>query len=190
MNTSCVIAERLDEIDTSSHSTRFHSNLKISKEIHNPSRYFAQNSHSKNPDLITTGLNAIKLKRTRPKNIKYFQNSPYPIMLRASKNSVKSNRSSSSGGAGLKFSFLRSSRTSVKSNRSSVSGRSFISRARQSFFRSKGDRGADVITLRGMTGSDFEGEARVTRGDIGMGLCFSCFFVDRGGEPVSIDPWT
>jgi len=34
-----------------------------------------------------------------------------------------------------------------------------------------------------MTGSDFEGEARVTRGDIGMGLCFSCFFVDRGGEP-------
>jgi hypothetical protein len=41
-----------------------------------------------------------------------------------------------------------------------------------SFFRSKGERGADVLTLRGKTGANFEGKVRVTRGSEG---CFSCF---------------
>ena len=38
-------------------------------------------------------------------------------------------------------------------------------------------------TLRGLTGSDFEGPARVTRGNT-SGLC-SCFG-NNNGEPVSI----
>ena len=42
---------------------------------------------------------------------------------------------------------------------------SFLSRARQSFLRSRGDRGANVETLRGVHGSDFEGECYVTRGE-------------------------
>lgn len=63
-----------------------------------------------------------------------------------------------------------------------MSGRSFVSRARQSFMRSHGDRGADVKTLRGKTGADFEGEARVTRGNRSA---FCSCFGEKGGEPVS-----
>lgn len=77
---------------------------------------------------------------------------------------------------------LRGSRTSIKSHRSSTSGRSFIVRARQSFLRSNGRRGADVPTLRGLTGADFEGEARVTRGN--RSRFFACF-ADKNTEPVS-----
>lgn len=56
-------------------------------------------------------------------------------------------------------------------NKSSMRG-SIFTRARMSFFRSKGERGADVLTLRGKTGANFEGKVRVTRGSEG---CFSCF---------------
>lgn len=55
---------------------------------------------------------------------------------------------------------------------------SIFTRARNSFIRSKGERGADVDTLRGNTGADFEGEAIVIRGQTGFGL-FSCFDFGR-----------
>mmetsp|Transcript_6293 Transcript_6293/g.7781 ORF Transcript_6293/g.7781 Transcript_6293/m.7781 type:complete len:208 (-) Transcript_6293:299-922(-) len=51
---------------------------------------------------------------------------------------------------------------------------SIFLRARNSFYRSKGERGADVDTLRGNSGSNFENEAVVTRGGSGLGF-FSCF---------------
>mmetsp|Transcript_5309 Transcript_5309/g.7935 ORF Transcript_5309/g.7935 Transcript_5309/m.7935 type:complete len:216 (+) Transcript_5309:49-696(+) len=58
------------------------------------------------------------------------------------------------------------------SNKSSTTQRgSIFSKARNSIFRSKGERGADVKTLRGLTGADFEGEVRVTRGRTNL---FSC----------------
>lgn len=51
---------------------------------------------------------------------------------------------------------------------------SLFLRAMNSFYRSKGSRGADVNTLRGNTGADFESEAVVIRGsNNGLGL-FSC----------------
>jgi len=51
---------------------------------------------------------------------------------------------------------------------------SLFARARDSFFRSKGERGADVDTLRGNSGADFEGEAIVKRGSPSSG--FLCIF--------------
>lgn len=50
-----------------------------------------------------------------------------------------------------------------------------------SFARSKGERGADVVTLRGETGANFEGPARVTRGQ--SEGCFSCIGKIGSSEP-------
>lgn len=65
----------------------------------------------------------------------------------------RGSRSTTSSGGGLGIGLGRGHRTS------------FLSRARQSFLRSRGDRGANVETLRGVHGSDFEGECYVTRGE-------------------------
>lgn len=54
---------------------------------------------------------------------------------------------------------------------------SIFSRARQSFFRSNGDRGANVQTLQGLKGADFEGDCKVTRGN--RSALFSCFGSDN-----------
>ena len=51
------------------------------------------------------------------------------------------------------------------------------------FFRSHGQRGANVEFLRGNTGADFEGEAKVYRGDGAVGL-FECACLGWGNEPV------
>ena len=62
----------------------------------------------------------------------------------------------------------RNVRPSMKKRRSSV-----FQRARMSFVRSKGARGADVDTLRGTRGADFEATGRITRGVEGVRcLCF------------------
>lgn len=42
------------------------------------------------------------------------------------------------------------------------------------FDRSDGDRGADIDTLRGTSGPDFEGYAVINRAD-GFGVCCTCF---------------
>jgi len=57
---------------------------------------------------------------------------------------------------------------SMSSNRGSI-----FTRARHSFFRSNGERGANVETLRGQTGADFEGSCKVTCGD--RSPLFGCF---------------
>lgn len=51
---------------------------------------------------------------------------------------------------------------------------SMIRSARLSFIRSQGERGANVETLRGTTGADFEATARVIRTNTLGSLCF-CF---------------
>jgi len=53
---------------------------------------------------------------------------------------------------------------------------SVLSAARKSFFRSRGERGASVETLRGTKGAAFEAYATVHRGDPGFGLaaCGCC----------------
>lgn len=58
---------------------------------------------------------------------------------------------------------------------------SLFQRARMSFYRSKGERGADVATLRGTRGADFEGNARVQRGTSDAVLC-GCFGGGGDGE--------
>lgn len=58
---------------------------------------------------------------------------------------------------------------------------SIFTRARMSFLRSKGERGADVATLRGR-GADFEGPARVIRGSTD-GLFSCCGKVNAAEEP-------
>mmetsp|Transcript_54133 Transcript_54133/g.162058 ORF Transcript_54133/g.162058 Transcript_54133/m.162058 type:complete len:226 (-) Transcript_54133:557-1234(-) len=80
-----------------------------------------------------------------------------------------------SDGSPMKSSQRRSSTTRRRS--------SLLQRARMSFYRSKGERGADVATLRGTRGADFEGEARVIRGTSDAVLC-SCFGGGGNGEPV------
>jgi hypothetical protein len=45
---------------------------------------------------------------------------------------------------------------------------------RPRFHRSNGDRGADIDTLRGTNGPDFEGYAVINRPD-GFGVCCTCF---------------
>uniref|UniRef100_A0A7S1Z661 PH domain-containing protein n=1 Tax=Trieres chinensis TaxID=1514140 RepID=A0A7S1Z661_TRICV len=63
---------------------------------------------------------------------------------------------------------------------------SFLTRARESFYRSKGERGADVEALRGTRGADFEGDARVLRGSSG-GVACGCFGRGGGdGEPKKV----
>lgn len=79
-----------------------------------------------------------------------------------------------SDGSPMKSSQRRSSTTRRRS--------SLLQRARMSFYRSKGERGADVATLRGTRGADFEGEARVIRGTSDAVLC-SCFGGGGNGEP-------
>jgi len=58
---------------------------------------------------------------------------------------------------------------------------SFFARAKSSFFRSHGEKGADVTTLRGTAGSDFEGEAKVSRSGVNDTLC-SCFGGGKKGK--------
>jgi hypothetical protein len=60
----------------------------------------------------------------------------------------------------------------MNESKSSLRG-SIFARARQSFFRSKGERGANVETLRGLTGADFEGSCKVTCGN--RSPLFACF---------------
>jgi len=77
-----------------------------------------------------------------------------------------------------------SSRSSMKGSRRGSSLRrvsSLFSSARASFYRSKGDRGASVETLRGSNGADFESYATVHRGDaeglmdmFDITTCFGC----------------
>eukprot|EP00978_Attheya_sp_CCMP212_P013304 scaffold33427_cov44-Attheya_sp.AAC.2 len=52
---------------------------------------------------------------------------------------------------------------------------SMFQRARSSLFRSKKNGGSDVATLRGTSGSDFEGTAKVTRGAGSDILGCGCF---------------
>jgi hypothetical protein len=61
----------------------------------------------------------------------------------------------------------KSPRRSSKANRRRSS---FMQRIALSFRRSGGERGADVETLRGVSGADFEGYATITRGE-GGGCC-------------------
>jgi hypothetical protein len=79
-----------------------------------------------------------------------------PAELSASANTVEASNIDSSKVS----SSLRSTRriSSVKKRRSSL-----FERARASFYRSRGQSGASVETLRGTTGSDFEGYALVER---------------------------
>lgn len=58
---------------------------------------------------------------------------------------------------------------------------SFLTRAKESFYRSKGTRGASVELLRGDTGSNFESQATVKRHNKGNGL-FSCFTGQKGSK--------
>lgn len=58
---------------------------------------------------------------------------------------------------------------------------SIFARARDSFYRSHGTRGANVTTLRGNAGSDFESEAIVKRSNKYTGL-FSCFACKKGSK--------
>ena len=51
--------------------------------------------------------------------------------------------------------------------------------------RSHGQRGADVETLRGTSGANYEGEAKVKRGGSNNGFC-GCFGGSSDGEPVSL----
>lgn len=51
--------------------------------------------------------------------------------------------------------------------------------------RSHGQRGADVETLRGTSGANYEGEAKVKRGGSSNGFC-GCFGGSSDGEPVSL----
>lgn len=74
------------------------------------------------------------------------------------------------------------------SRRRSSTGRrrsSLFQRARMSFYRSKGDRGADVETLRGTRGADFEANAKVQRGTSDAVLC-GCFGGGGDGEPKKV----
>ena len=52
--------------------------------------------------------------------------------------------------------------------------------------RSHGQRGADVETLRGTSGANYEGEAKVNRGGKNSGFC-GCLGGDSDGEPVSFE---
>lgn len=54
---------------------------------------------------------------------------------------------------------------------SSKSIREMLSSARKSFMRSSGERGASVETLRGKNGADFEGSAKIQRGNGGGCSC-------------------
>lgn len=70
------------------------------------------------------------------------------------------------------------------SNASSTGSRrrsSLLTRARQSFVRSRGTRGASVETLRGTRGAEFEGYAKIVRGERSGFLC-GCF---GGGDGES-----
>jgi len=51
-----------------------------------------------------------------------------------------------------------------------------------SFARTHGQRGADVDTLRGTSGANYEGEAKVKRGGSNNGFC-GCFAGSGDGEP-------
>ncbi|KAL7544636.1 hypothetical protein ACHAWF_008005 [Thalassiosira exigua] len=57
-----------------------------------------------------------------------------------------------------------------------------FTKARMSFVRSHGERGADVETLRGTTGANYEGEAKVSRVGSSNGLC-GCLG-GSSGEPT------
>lgn len=72
----------------------------------------------------------------------------------------------------------RNVRPSMKKRRSSV-----FQRARMSFYRSKGARGANVDTLRGTRGADFEGTGRVFRGVEGS----RCLCMGGGGDDGNKD---
>jgi len=52
--------------------------------------------------------------------------------------------------------------------------------------RSHGQRGADVETLRGTSGANYEGEAKVNRGGKNSGFC-GCLGGNSDGEPVSFE---
>ena len=58
-------------------------------------------------------------------------------------------------------------------------------RSVQQHIRSHGQRGADVETLRGTSGANYEGEAKVKRGGSNNGFC-GCFGGSSDGEPVSL----
>mmetsp|Transcript_1109 Transcript_1109/g.1399 ORF Transcript_1109/g.1399 Transcript_1109/m.1399 type:complete len:209 (+) Transcript_1109:102-728(+) len=57
---------------------------------------------------------------------------------------------------------------------------SFLARAKSKFIKTKGEEGADVETLRGKSGADFESSAKVKRGD-SAAMC-GCFG-GSDGEP-------
>jgi len=60
---------------------------------------------------------------------------------------------------------------------------SLFQRARFSFVRSGGDRGASTDVLRGTSGADFEGEAKVVRGrGYDIGSCFGLFSCGQNVE--------
>lgn len=59
---------------------------------------------------------------------------------------------------------------------------SIFSRARRSFFRSSGQRGASVETLRGSTGADFEGIAKINRGAAPSTFCFFLLSCCQGND--------
>ncbi|KAL9185047.1 hypothetical protein ACHAXT_002824 [Thalassiosira profunda] len=78
--------------------------------------------------------------------------------------------SKDSAGASKRNSLLGSTRDSMRRRSSGL-----FAAARASFYRSRGQSGASVETLRGTSGADFEGYATVHRGDAdGMLALFDC----------------
>ena len=84
------------------------------------------------------------------------------------------------GGVNDRGSGRRFSRNSGKRR---SSRKSFLTRMGESFKRSGGQRGADVETLRGTQGADFEGRAQVVRGEA-WGDCPCCMDVDDAEEKL------
>jgi len=73
----------------------------------------------------------------------------------------------------------KGSESSTASKRRST----FFKNKRFSFFRSAGQRGADLDTLRGTTGADFEGLGRIHRAAGGIGcLCFAGQTSEKGAN--------
>jgi hypothetical protein len=59
----------------------------------------------------------------------------------------------------------------------------YLTSSHYSNYRTHGQRGADVDTLRGTSGANYEGEAKVKRGGSNNGFC-GCFAGSGDEEPV------
>eukprot|EP00542_Grammatophora_oceanica_P020040 CAMPEP_0194027112 /NCGR_PEP_ID=MMETSP0009_2-20130614/1336_1 /TAXON_ID=210454 /ORGANISM="Grammatophora oceanica, Strain CCMP 410" /LENGTH=262 /DNA_ID=CAMNT_0038666071 /DNA_START=89 /DNA_END=877 /DNA_ORIENTATION=+ len=99
-----------------------------------------------------------------------------PVQDSAHKSSVSFSVDAKSGADNAK-----SGRRSMRGSRRSSQRSSFFQRARMSFVRSSGDRGASLETLRGTAGADFEvGDVYVQRKGADAASC-GCFGGSSGG---------